>query len=101
VETVDGSARGARAVTDTVLYNPDRPLVFFPREWCATASQARYRGWKELRLVDSWDYPFDPRDFRSRSRFACRVTDSPFAEITHRIVEPDVPGAYPVWLVEA
>jgi hypothetical protein len=83
-----------------VLYAVDEAMVFFPREWCETASKARYRGWKEMHEVGMCD-PFWPADWRVLRRYAFQVRDDPFAEVTHRLTrDPMTPGAYPVWVVE-
>jgi hypothetical protein len=83
------------------LYALEEPRVFFPREWSETASKARYRGWRELHDVGFIDCPFDPRDITVHRSLAYQITDSAFAEITHRLTDdPMCPGAYPVWVVD-
>ncbi len=86
---------------DLILYGLDEPRVFFPRGWEPNASKAKYRGWKELDTVGMVDCGFDPRVITAHVRYAYRVLDDPYAELTHRLTtDPMVPGAYKVWVVE-
>jgi len=83
-----------------VLYAMDDAQVMFPHEWCATASKAKYRGWKELNDVGMVDSPFYPPCTTAHVAWMFRFTADPWAEMTHAFGDPMTPGAYKVWVVE-
>lgn len=72
-----------------VLYSMDGSVVFLPYEMCATASKARYGGWRELHEVGMVEGTFNPRRCKAHVRWMFRFTADGFT-----------PGAYKVWVVE-